>query len=149
MMGGFGAHEYMAPCPAGENEVALAPGYAANVEVASASRSRSSCPRAAEPGSSRRPGMVTVAAVAGALGVPAGRAAEGLPGDRRRRGLRLVMLRGDHRVNEIKLRNALGRSSGRARPTSSSSASGPAGSSGPSAPTCRSCSTRASRRAAT
>ncbi len=36
VMGGSGAHEYMAPCPAGENEVALAPGYAANVEVASA-----------------------------------------------------------------------------------------------------------------
>src|SRR5207342_3719493 len=36
MMGGLGAHEYMAPCAAGENDVALAPGYAANVEVASA-----------------------------------------------------------------------------------------------------------------
>src|SRR5919202_1776312 len=36
MMGGLGAHEYMAPCAAGENEVALAPGYAANVEVARA-----------------------------------------------------------------------------------------------------------------
>ena len=36
MMGGSGAHEYMAPCAAGENEIALAPGYAANVEVASA-----------------------------------------------------------------------------------------------------------------
>jgi len=34
MMGGLGAHEYMAPAPAGEDEVALAPGYAANVEVA-------------------------------------------------------------------------------------------------------------------
>ena len=35
MMGGIGAHEYMAPCPAGENEVALSDaGYAANVEVA-------------------------------------------------------------------------------------------------------------------
>jgi prolyl-tRNA synthetase len=34
MMGGVGAHEYMAPAPAGEDEVALAPGYAANVEVA-------------------------------------------------------------------------------------------------------------------
>jgi prolyl-tRNA synthetase len=33
MMGGLGAHEYMAPCPAGEDEVALAPGYAANMEV--------------------------------------------------------------------------------------------------------------------
>src|SRR5947209_14024551 len=36
MMGGSGAHEYMAPCAAGENDVALAPGYAANLEVASA-----------------------------------------------------------------------------------------------------------------
>ena len=37
MMGGFGAHEYMAPSAAGENEVALSGGgYAANVEVASA-----------------------------------------------------------------------------------------------------------------
>jgi len=34
MMGGTGAHEYMAPCPAGEAEIVLGDGYAANVEVA-------------------------------------------------------------------------------------------------------------------
>jgi prolyl-tRNA synthetase len=34
MMGGLGAHEYMAPCEAGEDQVALAPGYAANLDVA-------------------------------------------------------------------------------------------------------------------
>ncbi len=34
MMGGLGAHEYMAPCPAGEDEILLGEGYAANVEVA-------------------------------------------------------------------------------------------------------------------
>src|SRR4051812_27884631 len=34
MMGGSAAHEYMAPCAAGENEIALAPGYAANLEIA-------------------------------------------------------------------------------------------------------------------
>jgi prolyl-tRNA synthetase len=34
MMGGLGAHEYMAPCPAGEDEVVLGEGYAANMEVA-------------------------------------------------------------------------------------------------------------------
>ncbi|HWW90468.1 MAG TPA: aminoacyl--tRNA ligase-related protein [Solirubrobacteraceae bacterium] len=34
MMGGLGAHEYMAPCAAGEDEIALGGGYAANVEVA-------------------------------------------------------------------------------------------------------------------
>jgi prolyl-tRNA synthetase len=37
VMGGHGAHEYMAPCPAGEDEVVLGEGYAANVEVAGVS----------------------------------------------------------------------------------------------------------------
>src|SRR6185312_7738750 len=36
VMGGTAAHEYMAPCAAGEDDIALAPGYASNVEVASA-----------------------------------------------------------------------------------------------------------------
>jgi len=34
MMGGVGAHEYMAPCAAGEDEILLGLGYAANVEFA-------------------------------------------------------------------------------------------------------------------
>jgi prolyl-tRNA synthetase len=34
MMGGLGAHEYMAPCPAGEDQIVLGDGYAANTEVA-------------------------------------------------------------------------------------------------------------------
>jgi prolyl-tRNA synthetase len=34
MMGGVGAHEYMAPCAAGEDEILLGEGYAANIEVA-------------------------------------------------------------------------------------------------------------------
>ena len=34
MMGGLGAHEYMAPCAAGEDEVVLGEGYAANTEIA-------------------------------------------------------------------------------------------------------------------
>jgi prolyl-tRNA synthetase len=34
MMGGLGAHEYMAPCAAGEDQIVLGPGYAANLEVA-------------------------------------------------------------------------------------------------------------------
>jgi prolyl-tRNA synthetase len=37
MMGGLGAHEYMAPCAAGEDEIVLTEsGYAANAEVAAA-----------------------------------------------------------------------------------------------------------------
>ena len=34
MMGGSGAHEYMAPCAAGEDQIVLGESYAANVEVA-------------------------------------------------------------------------------------------------------------------
>ncbi len=34
MMGGTGAHEYMAPCEAGEDQIVLGEGYAANTEVA-------------------------------------------------------------------------------------------------------------------
>jgi prolyl-tRNA synthetase len=107
-MGGFGAHEYMAPCPAGENDVALAPGYAANVEIASAEPQPVQLPPALpEAQLTETPGLVTVAAVASELGVPSGALLKAYPvvvGG----GLKLVMLRGDHRVNDIKLQNALG-----------------------------------------
>src|SRR5450755_827623 len=73
MMGGFGAHEYMAPCPAGENDVALAAGYAANVEIASADAQPVSLPAGlAAPESVRTPEMRTVEAVKRELDVPAG-----------------------------------------------------------------------------
>ena len=84
MMGGVGAHEYMAPSPAGENDVALANGYAANVEVASADAQPVELPAPlSAPELAQTPGLVTVAEVAARLDVPARRAAEGLPGDGR------------------------------------------------------------------
>jgi prolyl-tRNA synthetase len=112
MMGGHGAHEYMAPCPAGEDEVALAPGYAANVEVASALAQPVELPPAAEaPEPVATPGASTIADVARLLELPDAALLKSYPafvsepdGER----LVLVMLRGDHRVNEIKLANALG-----------------------------------------
>ncbi len=77
MMGGIGAHEYMAPCAAGENDVALSDaGYAANVEVASATPSRSTaCPRALDaPEAVDTPGATTIeAGLRSALGVPPAR----------------------------------------------------------------------------
>jgi prolyl-tRNA synthetase len=108
MMGGVGAHEYMAPSAAGENDVALAPGYAANVEIASAEAQPVDLPPPLpEPELVATPGMTTVAAVAAEVGVPAGAVLKAYPvitgGE-----LKLVMLRGDHRVNDIKLQNALG-----------------------------------------
>src|SRR5205085_693151 len=68
MMGGTGAHEYMAPCPAGENEIALAPGYAANVEVASAEAQPVELqPPLDKPEIVPTPGMTTIDAVATTL----------------------------------------------------------------------------------
>jgi prolyl-tRNA synthetase len=109
MMGGSGADEYMAPCPAGENEVALAPGYAANVEVASATAQAVELPAPlAAPKRVETPGQTTVEEVAKALEVPAGALIKALPVIVEGRGMVLVLLRGDHRLSEIKLRNALG-----------------------------------------
>jgi prolyl-tRNA synthetase len=110
MMGGLGAHEYMAPCPAGENEVALAPGYAANVEVASALAQAVALEAAlGAPESVSTPGATTVADVAGLFGVPAGALLKAYPVivDGRDDPL-MVIVRGDHQVNEIKLTNAIG-----------------------------------------
>jgi prolyl-tRNA synthetase len=109
MMGGSGAHEYMAPCPAGENDVALAPGYAANVEVATADPQAVVLPDPLPaPQPVETPGLRTVAEVAGALGVPAGALLKAFPVIAEQRGLVVALVRGDHRVNEIKLTNALG-----------------------------------------
>jgi prolyl-tRNA synthetase len=111
MMGGLGAHEYMAPCAAGENEVALSDaGYAANVDVASAT------PRPVEglpeplgaPEPVDTPGAATIEQVAGLLGVPEGALIKAIPVMAEGRGAFLALVRGDHRLNEVKLRNALG-----------------------------------------
>jgi prolyl-tRNA synthetase len=109
VMGGTGAHEYMAPCPAGENEVALAPGYAANVEVATADARPVELPAPLDqPAAIDTPGASTIAAVGGLLGLPAGAMLKAFPVNVEGRGIVLVMLRGDHRVNELKLAAALG-----------------------------------------
>jgi prolyl-tRNA synthetase len=132
MMGGFGAHEYMAPCPAGENDVALAPGYAANVEVATADPQPVELPDGRpEPELVDTPGLTTVAEVAQALHVPAGALLKAFPVIVEDRGLVMVVVRGDHRVNEIKLQNALGTTFRPAREEEFADRVGPAGYIGP------------------
>jgi prolyl-tRNA synthetase len=139
MMGGSGAHEYMAPCSAGENEVALAPGYAANVEVASADAKPVELPAPLDaPEPIHTPGATTIEDVARMLGAPAGTllkafavVVDSSSGQEGARGLVLVLVRGDHRVNEIKLTNALGAPWRPARDDEISERIGPPGFIGP------------------
>ncbi len=132
MMGGLGAHEYMAPCAAGENEVALAPGYAANLEVASADPQPVELPPALPaPEEVSTPGMTTVDSVAGELGVPAGALLKAFPIIVDDGTFTVVMVRGDHRVNELKLRAALKRDFRPARPEEVAERLGPPGFIGP------------------
>jgi prolyl-tRNA synthetase len=133
MMGGVGAHEYMAPCPTGENDVALASGYAANVEVASAEPQPVQLPDGLpQPELVETPGLTTVAQVADALGAPAGALLKAFPvvvdDDR---GLTMVVVRGDHQVNEVKLANTLGTNFRPARAEEFADRIGPAGFIGP------------------
>jgi prolyl-tRNA synthetase len=132
MMGGSGAHEYMAPCDAGENEVALAPGYAANVEVASALPQPVELPPALqEPREVPTPGLTTVEQVASALDVSAGALIKAMPMIAGEGGLVLVLVRGDHRLNEIKLTNHLGEPARQARADEIEDTIGPVGFIGP------------------
>ena len=132
MMGGSGAHEYMAPCAAGENEVALAPGYAANVEVASARAQPVELPPPLdEPRAVPTPGITTVEEVAAALGVAKGAAMKAIPVVAADRGFVLALVRGDHRLNEIKLANALGEEIRQASADEISERLGPPGFVGP------------------
>jgi prolyl-tRNA synthetase len=132
MMGGLGAHDYMAPCAAGENEVALAPGYAADVEVATADPQPVELPAAlAEPQAVDTPGLTTVEDVAGALGVPPGALLKAMPVVVSERGMVLALVRGDHRLNELKLRSILGADFRPAHPEELAAKLGPAGFVGP------------------
>jgi prolyl-tRNA synthetase len=111
MMGGLAAHEYMAPCPAGENDVALSDaGYAANVEIASATAQPvDGLPEPLDaPEEVETPGATTIDDLTRMLGVPAGATIKAFPVIADGRGPLLVLVRGDHRLNEFKLANTLG-----------------------------------------
>jgi prolyl-tRNA synthetase len=132
MMGGHGADEYMAPCAAGENDVALAPGYAANVEVACADPQPVELPAPRDaPVEVHTPGATTIEALVSGLGVAAGATLKAFPVVLDSGEMRLVVVRGDHRVNEVKLRNTLGEPFRPARADEIESRLGPPGYIGP------------------
>jgi prolyl-tRNA synthetase len=110
MMGGIGAHEYMAPSPAGENEVALSDaGYAANVEVATGVPREPAFPASlAKPELVETPESRTIEEVSALLEVDPATLIKSLPVVTPDGRTTLVLVRGDHTMNEIKLQNALG-----------------------------------------
>jgi prolyl-tRNA synthetase len=110
MMGGSGAHEFMAPSSSGEDEVALCSNcdYAANVELA---RSR---PRPPElpapldaPSEIATPGITTIEALADHLGIDPAATSKAMVLHHDGQVV-LALVRGDHRLHEMKMTKVLG-----------------------------------------
>src|SRR5436189_167053 len=109
MMGGLGAHEFMAPSAAGEDEIAICGGcgYAANVELA---RGVPEAP--VFPSWTREevatPNARTIAEVAAFLKIDPRLTIKSLLFVAPKAGRVLVLVRGDHNLHERKLARALG-----------------------------------------
>lgn len=112
VMGGKYSHEFMVPAETGENEVVYCESchYAANIEKA-ASRVRPAEPAPAEVGGLEKfatPGVVTIEALTKPpFGVPAARQIKTLVYIVEDKPV-LIVLRGDHQLNEAKLTGLLG-----------------------------------------
>jgi prolyl-tRNA synthetase len=115
MMGGLGSHEFMAPSPAGEDEIALCDGcgYAANVELARGVPARpegqsGDDAQQGRPTEVATPGMRTIADVSAFLRVDPRTTIKSLLYVAEGQGPVLALLRGDHNLHERKLARALG-----------------------------------------
>jgi len=109
MMGGADSHEFMAPSPAGEDQVALcgACGYAANMELAISRPLRPETPPWIAPEEVRTPGARTIEEVAAFLRVDPRLTLKTLMVVGKE-GPVLCCLRGDHTLHERKLLRVLG-----------------------------------------
>jgi prolyl-tRNA synthetase len=109
MMGGLGAHEFMAPSAAGEDDIAMCArcGYAANVELA-----RAVPPPPRFPAWTREevatPQARTIAEVAAYLKIDPRLTIKSLLYIAPQAGPVLVLVRGDHNLHERKLMRAVG-----------------------------------------
>ena len=117
MMGGLGAHEFMAPSPAGEDEIAICEdcGYAANVELARGVPTVPEFPSGARE-EVATPNARTIADVAAFLKIDPRLTIKSLLFVAPKAGPVLVLLRGDHTLHERKLARALGEEARPAHP---------------------------------
>jgi len=114
IMGGSQAHEFMVLNPAGEDVLVLcdACGYAANRQVARTPRPEPAAEEQLPREEVATPGTTTIATLAAFLGIGEDRTAKAaffVAGDGR---LVTAIVRGDHEVNETKLANAAGATTG-------------------------------------
>jgi prolyl-tRNA synthetase len=110
MMGGTGAHEFMAPSPAGEDTVALCStcDYASNVEMARGIPRPPEFPPALNaPEEVETPGVTTIEGLAELLGIDPAATAKAMVVVRDD-DVVLALVRGDHRLHELKLSKVLG-----------------------------------------
>jgi prolyl-tRNA synthetase len=117
MMGGLGAHEFMAPSAAGEDEIAVCEGcgYAANVELARGVPAAPAFPAGARE-EVATPNARTIAEVAGFLKIDPRLTIKSLLFVASKAGPVLVLVRGDHTLHERKLARALGEDARPAHP---------------------------------
>jgi prolyl-tRNA synthetase len=117
MMGGLEAHEFMAPSPAGEDEIAVCEGcgYAANVELARGVPAAPAFPSGARD-EVATPNARTIAEVAAFLKIDPRLTIKSLLFVAAKAGPVLVLVRGDHNLHERKLARALGEDARPAHP---------------------------------
>ena len=108
MMGGAGSHEFMAPSPAGEDQVALCGtcGYAANLEMAVSRISEPAFPTGSLE-EVTTPGARTIAEVCAFLGIAPALTIKSLV-VMAESGPVLALVRGDQQLHEKKLQRVLG-----------------------------------------
>jgi prolyl-tRNA synthetase len=117
MMGGLGAHEFMAPSAAGEDEIAICEGcgYAANVELARGMPSAPTFPSGPREDVAT-PNARTIAEVAALLRIDPRLTIKSLLFVAPKAGPVLALVRGDHNLHERKLARALGEEARPAHP---------------------------------
>jgi prolyl-tRNA synthetase len=133
MMGGLGAHEFMAPSAAGEDDIAMCAqcGYAANVELARSVASKPDLPAWTREDVAT-PNAKTIAEVAAFLQVDPRLTIKSLLYVGPTKGPVLALVRGDHTLHERKLTRAFGEECRTAHPEEVREHLGaPAGSVGP------------------
>jgi prolyl-tRNA synthetase len=118
IMGGSGSQDFLAPAGAGENTLVICENgdYAADLEIAGGVPSAPDFPEElAAPEEVETPGQRTIEAVSKFLGIDERATAKAMPVVTEK-GLVLALVRGDDRLNEMKLLAALGRVSRPAQP---------------------------------